>query len=54
MMIGDSLTSDIEGGQMYGMKTCLYRRNKAAEVPDGVTVADTLQDVLKVVKAEGR
>ena len=24
IIIGDSLTSDIEGGRSYGMKTCFY------------------------------
>ena len=50
MMIGDSLTSDIRGGQMYGMQTCLYRRSKDMVVPDGVLVADSLWEVVQRVR----
>lgn len=28
IIIGDSLSSDIAGGKQYGMKTCLFSRNK--------------------------
>lgn len=28
IIIGDSLSSDIAGGKQYGMKTCLFTRNK--------------------------
>lgn len=49
MMIGDSLTSDIEGGQMYGMKTCFYRRGKEVEVGTEVLVADTLEEVWECI-----
>lgn len=47
MMVGDSLTSDIKGGQMYGMKTCLYRRKKDLIAPEGVLVADSLREVVE-------
>ena len=50
MMIGDSLTSDIRGGQMYGMQTCLYRRSKDMVVPGGVLVADSLGEVVQRVR----
>ena len=50
MMIGDSLTTDIRGGQMYGMQTCLYRRSKDMVVPDGVLVADSLWEVVQRVR----
>ncbi len=49
MMIGDSLTSDIRGGQLYGMQTCLYRRSRDMIVPDGVLVADSLREIVKLV-----
>ena len=45
MIIGDSLTSDIEGGAKYGMQTCLYRRKKNVAVPDSVHVIDNLSRV---------
>ena len=47
MMVGDSLTSDIKGGQMYGMQTCLYRRKKNMIAPEGVLVADSLREVVE-------
>ena len=50
MMIGDSLTSDIRGGQMYGMQTCLYRRSEDMVIPEGVLVADSLQEVVQRVR----
>lgn len=31
MMIGDSLTADIEGGRAYGIHTCWFRKGKLAE-----------------------
>lgn len=49
MMIGDSLTSDIKGGQMYGMKTCFYRRRKEVSVGTEVFVADTLEEVWECI-----
>ncbi len=54
MMIGDSLTSDIKGGQMYGMKTCLYRRKKELSVPEGVLVADSLREVVERIHEAGK
>ncbi len=45
MIIGDSLTSDIEGGAKYGMQTCLYRRKKDIAVPESVYVIDNLSRV---------
>lgn len=46
MMIGDSLTSDIEGGRRCGMKTCLYRK-KETMAPEGVLIARDLRQILK-------
>lgn len=37
VMIGDSITADIEGGARFGMKTCLYDHNAAninSDLPD--------------------
>lgn len=31
MIIGDSVSSDIAGGKAYGLKTCLYSRNKKSD-----------------------
>lgn len=50
MMFGDSVTSDIEGGLRYGMKACLYRRNKKMSVPENVTVVDTLREFVDMKK----
>ena len=50
MMFGDSVTSDIEGGLRYGMKTCLYRRNKKLSVPENVIVVDTLREFVDMKK----
>ena len=50
MMFGDSVTSDIEGGLRYGMKTCLYRRNKKMSVPENVIVVDTLREFVDMKK----
>ena len=50
LMIGDSLTSDIKGGQMYGMQTCLYRRRADLAVPDGVLVADSLAEIIQTIR----
>ncbi len=36
MMIGDSLTSDMAGGIGYGMKTCLYRKEKKKEIDNNM------------------
>ena len=36
MIIGDSETSDMAGGVNYGIRTCLYRPDLAAEKPAGV------------------
>ncbi len=37
MMIGDSLSSDMEGGIRFGMKTCFYNPGKKT-VPDGMRI----------------
>ena len=50
MILGDSVTSDIEGGLRYGMKTCLYRRNKKISVPENVIVVDTLREFVAMQK----
>lgn len=50
VIIGDSLTSDMEGGLRYGMKTCFYRRNPGIKVPDSIDwVIDNLRDVWKIL-----
>lgn len=46
LMVGDSLTSDVEGGRRYGMKTCLYRKGAGASVPKGVRVAADLKELM--------
>lgn len=46
MIIGDSVTSDIAGGLSYGMKTCLYGRNRQISAPDGVPVINKLQEIV--------
>lgn len=45
MIIGDSVSSDISGGLAYGMKTCLYRRNRQVTAPEGVLIIDQLQEI---------
>ena len=43
MMIGDSLTADIEGGQAYGMSTCWFVHSgdkSAIQQNNGGKVAD--------------
>lgn len=48
IMIGDSLTADIEGGAKFGMKTCWYNHNNSAvesSLPD-ITVR-SLNDIKK-------
>ena len=51
IIIGDSITSDIDGGRNYGMKTCLYTRGQkgdsAYEKADYI-VSDLL-DVMKIL-----
>ena len=50
VIIGDSLTSDMEGGLCSGMKTCFYRRNPQTPVPAGINwVIDNLRDVRKIL-----
>ncbi len=39
LIIGDSLTSDMAGGTMYGMKTCYYKRGRNSPVPEGIDFA---------------
>ena len=47
IIIGDSLTSDIEGGRSYGMKTCFY--NVSGVESDNIE-ADYVIDELNEVK----
>lgn len=49
IMIGDSVTSDIAGGQRYGMKTCLYQkkpRTKPLAVRPDYTI-EKLEDIAR-------
>lgn len=46
LMVGDSLTSDVEGGRRYGMNTCLYRKGAGASVPEGVHVTADLKELM--------
>ena len=45
MIIGDSLTSDMQGGLNSHMHTCFYQR-KETEVPD--TIEHTITDLLQM------
>lgn len=47
IIIGDSLTSDIEGGRNYGMKTCFYN---VSGVESDIIKADYVIDELNEVK----
>lgn len=47
IIIGDSLTSDIEGGRSYGMKTCFYN---VSGVESDIIKADHVIDELNEVK----
>ena len=44
MIVGDSLTSDIQGGMNAGIRTCWYNPGKAP-VPDGYRVDYSLSDL---------
>ncbi len=50
MIIGDSLTSDMQGGINYGMHTCFFNLKKKKEIPDDIEyVVDDLMDVEKIL-----
>lgn len=46
LMVGDSLTSDVEGGRRYGMNTCLYQKGVGASVPEGVHMTADLRKLM--------
>lgn len=46
LMVGDSLTSDVEGGRRCGMNTCLYRKEAGASVLEGVHVTADLKELM--------
>ena len=48
VMIGDSLTSDIAGGQAFGMEVCLFRRKEGMDIPDGVRWVDRLEQIEEI------
>ena len=48
VMIGDSLTSDIAGGQAFGMEVCLFRRKEGMDIPDGVRWVDRLEMIEEI------
>lgn len=48
ILIGDSLSADVVGGQSYGLKTCWFNKNKT-EIPEG-TVSDYIVDSLSEIK----
>lgn len=47
MIIGDSLTSDIAGGSIYGMKTCLFWP-EGKPVPEGISADHVVYDLRKI------
>lgn len=48
VMIGDSLTSDIAGGQAFGMEVCLFWRKEGMDIPDGVRWVDRLEKIEEI------
>ncbi len=54
LIVGDSLTSDIKGGILFGIDTCWYNpKNKA--VPDGMNithVANNFDEIYKIITDE--
>lgn len=51
LMLGDSLTSDMQGGRNAGIHTCYFTREKKHTKPlDADIVVDCLQDVEKAIR----
>jgi 2-haloacid dehalogenase len=44
LMVGDSLTSDIAGGNSYGIDTCWYNRHEAAQ-PEDAAITHEIRDL---------
>ena len=51
VMVGDSLTSDIEGGRNFGIDTCWYNphRNRAEQGPGPTHQVSSLHELLQVL-----
>jgi YjjG family noncanonical pyrimidine nucleotidase len=48
LIIGDSLTSDIKGGNIIGIDTCWFNRN-SAPLKDGFSVTYTITDLKQII-----
>ena len=44
LLIGDSLSSDMRGGQNAGIDTCWFCRSDEAKLPEGLTVTYTVRN----------
>ena len=54
LIVGDSLTSDMAGGAAYGLRTCLFRPDAAAErFPDVDFAVSSLLEVLALLDRLG-
>ena len=54
LIVGDSLTSDMQGGINYGIDTCWYNPNKKA-CPDDMSltyIVDNFDDITKIILGE--
>lgn len=51
IIIGDSVTSDIDGGRNYGMKTCLYMRGQRGDsaYKKADYIVSDLADIMKIL-----
>lgn len=49
LMIGDSLSSDIQGGIDYGLDTCWYNPNGTAR-PDGLAITYEIKDLRELLE----
>lgn len=50
LLIGDSLSADIDGAKQYGMQTCWYNRKSISSPPDVADfVITSLSDISKII-----
>ncbi len=51
LAIGDSLSSDIKGGENYGVDTCWFNKNKKKKTSNATYEIDSLYDLINIINS---